>query len=46
MVLGIADRPRSIGELIDAALATQSIEPTVTAPDRRRRFRVIDGDQQ
>jgi hypothetical protein len=46
MVLGITDRPLSIGELIDAALATQLIEPTVTAPDRRKRFRVIDGDKQ
>src|SRR5437870_8502875 len=36
MVLGITDRPWSIGEMIDAALATQTIEPVVTAPDRRR----------
>lgn len=43
MALGIADRTWSIGDLIDAALATQPIEPVTTAPDRRRRFRVIDG---
>jgi IS1 family transposase len=41
--LGIADHVWSIGELIDAALATQPITPETTAPDRRRRFRVIDG---
>lgn len=40
---GIADHVWSIGELIDAALATQPIEPVVTAPDRRRAFRVIEG---
>ena len=41
--LGIADRPWSIGDLLDAALATQPIDPVVTAPDRRRRFQVIQG---
>src|SRR5712691_187032 len=46
MVLGITDRPWSIGEMIDAALATQPMEPTVTAPDRRKRFRVIEGSKQ
>jgi hypothetical protein len=39
----IADRVWSIGDLLDAALATQPIDPVVTAPDRRRRFQVIDG---
>lgn len=43
MALGIADRVWSIGDLIEAALATQPIEPVTTAPDRRRRFRVIEG---
>jgi len=43
MALGIADCVWTIGDLLDAALATQPITPTTTAPDRRRRFRVIDG---
>jgi hypothetical protein len=43
MALKISDHMWSIGELIDAALATQPIKPTVTAPDRRKRFRVIEG---
>ncbi len=33
----------AIGDLIDAALATQSITPVPTAPDRRKGFRVIQG---
>jgi IS1 family transposase len=43
VAIGIADHVWSIGELLDAALATQPIDPVVTAPDRRRRFRVIEG---
>jgi len=43
VALGITDRVWSIGELLDAALATQPITPVTTAPDRRRRFRVIEG---
>lgn len=43
MALGIADRCWSVGDLIDAALATQPITPVTTGPDRRRRLRVIDG---
>jgi hypothetical protein len=43
VALGIAERLWTIGDLLDAALATQPIDPVVTAPDRRRRFRVIDG---
>jgi Integrin alpha cytoplasmic region len=39
----IADRVWSVGDLIDAALATLPIEPTATAPQRRHRFKVIDG---
>jgi hypothetical protein len=41
--LGVADRAWTIGDLIDAALATQSITPVPTAPDRRKSFRVIEG---
>jgi IS1 family transposase len=40
---GLTDHAWSIGELIDAALATQPITPVTTAPDRRRAFRVIEG---
>jgi hypothetical protein len=36
--LGITDRPWSLGQLIDAAIATQPIDPVVTAPQRRKRF--------
>ncbi len=43
MALGVADRAWTIADLIDAAIATQPITPTTTAPDRRKRFRVIDG---
>jgi hypothetical protein len=46
MALGIADRVWTIGDLVDAALATQPIAPVATAPDRRKRFRVIDGGRQ
>jgi hypothetical protein len=42
MALGIADRPWSIGDLLDAAFAVASADPTTTAPKRRRRFRVIE----
>jgi hypothetical protein len=43
MALGVADRVWTVGDLLDAALATQPIDPVVTAPDRRKRFTVIDG---
>jgi IS1 family transposase len=43
MAQGIADHVWSIGELIDAALATLPAEPAT--PDQRRRFRVIQGGQ-
>ena len=35
-----------LGELIDAALATQPITPTTTAPTRRQQFRVIQGGRE
>lgn len=41
--LGVTDHIWTIAELIEAALATQSITPETTAPDRRKRFKVIDG---
>jgi IS1 family transposase len=44
MALGIAERVWTIAELVDAALATQPITPKVTPSDRRKRFRVIQGD--
>lgn len=43
MALGVTDRVWTIGDLIDAALATQPITPVPTAPDRRRQFTVIEG---
>jgi hypothetical protein len=46
MALGIADRVWTISDLLDAALATQPIDPVVTAPDRRKRFTVIDGGKE
>jgi IS1 family transposase len=44
--LGITDRVWSLGDLIDAALATQPIDPVVTAPQRRRQFQVIEGGKK
>jgi hypothetical protein len=44
--LGIADRTWAIGELIDAALATQPITPITTAPERRKLFTVIEGGRK
>jgi len=43
MALGVAERDWTVADLIEAALATQPIDPVVTAPDRRKRFKVIDG---
>ena len=42
MALGIADQVWTIGDLLDAALATMPAAPE-NAPDRRKRFTVIDG---
>jgi hypothetical protein len=43
--LGVVDRTWAIGELIDAALSTQPIKPVPSASDRRKLFRVIDGER-
>jgi len=42
MALGLTDHPWSIGELLDAAIATEPAAPE-NAPDQRRLFRVIEG---
>ena len=42
MALGLTDHPWSIGELLDAALATDQGAPE-NAPDGGGRFRVIEG---
>ena len=44
--LGVVDRTWAIGELIDAALAMQPITPVPTAPERRRKFTVIQGGKK
>jgi hypothetical protein len=41
--LGLTDHAWSIGELMDAALVIATPDPTETAPDRRRKFKVIEG---
>jgi IS1 family transposase len=46
VALGIAERPWSIGDLLDAVLAIEPAAPTETAPDRRRRFQVIEGGRR
>ncbi len=43
MALGIADKAWSLGQLIDAALAVATPDPTETAPERRRKFTIIQG---
>jgi hypothetical protein len=44
--LGLTEHALSIGELLDAALAVATPDPTETAPNRRRRFRVIEGGRK
>ncbi len=39
----LTDHVWPMGELLDGALAATPPTPTVTAPERRRRFRVIQG---
>jgi len=46
MALGITDHVWSVGELIDAALATQPIDPVVTADLSLSRFRVQYGKEK
>jgi len=46
VALGLTDHVWSISELIDAAHAAVPPKPTPTAPDRRRQFRVIEGDRK
>ena len=41
--LGVAERVWTVAELLDAALSVAPQTPTETAPDRRRRFQVIEG---
>jgi IS1 family transposase len=43
MALGLTDRVWSLGDLIDAALAVATPDPTETPSERRRKFRVIEG---
>jgi len=40
---GIGSNPSQMCDLLDAALTTQPIDPVITAPDRRKRFRVVEG---
>jgi hypothetical protein len=44
--LGVVDCTWAIGELIDTALATQPINPIPTAPEMRKRFKVIEGGRE
>jgi hypothetical protein len=44
MALGITDRVWSIAELIEAALKAVPTKPTPTPAQRRKSFRVIQGD--
>jgi IS1 family transposase len=44
MALGITDRVWSVAELIEAALKAAPTKPTPTPTQRRRQFRVIQGD--
>jgi IS1 family transposase len=44
MALGIADRVWTVSELIEAALKAVPTKPTPTPTQRRRQFRVIQGD--
>lgn len=43
MALGLTDRVWTVGDLLDAALATQPISPVISGPEQRKRFRVIEG---
>ena len=45
LALGITDKVWAIADLLGAAISTQPIEPVTTAPDRRKRLKVIEGGQ-
>ena len=44
VALGIADCVWTIGDLLDAALATQPVTPPVETPTQRRRKFRVQGD--
>jgi hypothetical protein len=44
MALGLTERVWSVADLIEAALKAVPPVPTATPTERRRRFRVIQGD--
>jgi hypothetical protein len=44
MALGITDRAWSVADLIEAALKAAPTKPTPTPAQRRKAFRVIQGD--
>jgi IS1 family transposase len=46
MALGLVNHVWSIGDLLDAALAVAPMVPTETPPERRRRFRVVEGGKR
>jgi IS1 family transposase len=46
MALGLTDHAWSLGELLDRVLPLTPQAPVTTAPDRRRRFRVIEGGKE
>lgn len=46
MALGVTDRVWTIGDLIEAALATLPIKPVPTAPERRKQFTVVQGGKK
>jgi len=46
VALGLTERAWTIGDLLDSALAVAPSSPTETAPDRRRRFQVIQGGKK
>ena len=46
MAPGIADRVCTIGDLVDAALATQPIDPLATPRIAAFGFKVIEGGKQ
>jgi hypothetical protein len=45
LVFALTGHAWSIGELLDAAPVIATPNPKETAPDRQRRFRVIEGEK-